>query len=62
MKKIKKLQRELGNFVQQYGRKKRPGWDPNDRNYDRKIEEKLKKMDPEELDELLHGDLDEQCR
>ncbi len=48
---------ELTQFVDQYGRKKRPGGGvPNDRKYDRKIESTVKRMDPQELDELLRGD------
>ncbi len=43
--------------MDQYGRKKRPGsGEPNDRKYDRKIESTVKRMDPQELDELLRGD------
>lgn len=32
--------------------------DPNDRAYNRKLEERIKRMDPIELDELMHGDAD----
>jgi hypothetical protein len=43
-----------------YGRKKRPGGlDPNDRQYDRKLQATVKRMDPAELDEMLHGDVGE---
>jgi hypothetical protein len=42
--------------MRQYGRKAHPGHDPNDRGYDRKMEHLVKHMDPEELDDLLHGD------
>lgn len=47
---------QLGRFVQQYARKAHKGWDPNDRNYDRKVEEKMKRLSPEELSELLSGE------
>lgn len=53
-----RLRAELGSFVQQYGRKKNPGIDPNDRRYSREVERQVKQMDPLELDELLHGDDD----
>lgn len=32
--------------------------DPNDRRYSRKVEQALKRLSPEELDELLRGDGD----
>lgn len=51
-----KLAGQLGRFVQQYARRAQKGWDPNDRNYDRKLESKLKQLSPEELSELLSGD------
>ena len=58
----RRLSGKLAKFVQQYARKrgnhKGGGHDPNDRGYDRKIEEKMKRMDPEELDALLNGDVD----
>lgn len=50
------LAAQLGRFVQQYGRKSTKGWDPNDRGYDRKLEEKIKRLSPEDLSELLSGD------
>ena len=49
------LAEKLGKFVQEYGRKAQKGWDPNDRNYDRKIEEKMKRLPPDQLSELLTG-------
>lgn len=51
-----KLAGELGRFAQQYARRAHKGWDPNDRSYDRKIEEKMKRLPPEELSGLLSGD------
>lgn len=47
------LAAQLGRFVQQYGRKATKGWDPNDRSYDRKLEEKIKRLSPEDLSDLL---------
>jgi hypothetical protein len=52
----RRLVGELGTFMRQYGRKAHPGHDPNDRGYDRGVERLVKKMDPAELDELIHGD------
>ena len=43
------LAAQLERFMQQYGRKATKGWDPNNRGYDRKIEEKIKRLAPEEL-------------
>lgn len=50
-----KLRAEVSSFMQQYGRKSQTGQEPNDRHYSRKIEGKIKRMKPEELDELLNG-------
>lgn len=47
---------ELATFVQQYARKAHPNWDPNDRRYDREVENRAKRMNPEELDRLLRED------
>jgi len=44
---------ELGLFVRQYARKAQKRQEPNDRDYDRKLEERVKRMAPEELDALL---------
>lgn len=46
-------------FLQEYARKAQPGRDPNDRQYDRKLEDKIKRMKPQVLDRLLrNGDED----
>ena len=47
---------ELALFVQQYARKAYPSTDPNDRQYDRKVESRAKHMNPEQLDRLLRED------
>jgi len=52
----KRIRRELGSFLDSYGRKAHAGHDPNDRGYDRKLEQRIKRMPAEELDELLNGD------
>ena len=50
---------EIIRFVQQYARKAQKREDPNDRVYDRKIEQDIKRMRPEDLDALLrHGEDD----
>jgi hypothetical protein len=53
----KKLQNEVATFIRQYQRKANAN-DPNDRHYSRRVEQIVKRMKPEELDELLHGDDD----
>jgi hypothetical protein len=57
-KRKQKLAREMGDFIQKYKRKHYPGHNPNDRQYDREIEKKVKSMDPTELDELINGPYD----
>jgi hypothetical protein len=43
-------------FAKQIGRKAQAGHDPNDRQYDREIAKKLRRMPPEEIDALLRGE------
>ncbi len=43
-------------FVQQYERKAQKRIEPNDRHYEREIEETVKRMKPDELDRLLRDD------
>ena len=53
----KKIKAEYGAFAKQYARKRsKNGGNPNDRSYDRKLEEKIKRMKPEELAEILDDD------
>ncbi|MCC7037590.1 MAG: hypothetical protein IT560_09835 [Alphaproteobacteria bacterium] len=48
---------DLQLFVKEYARKAQKGADPNDRDYNREVEKKLKKhLKPDELDKLLRGD------
>lgn len=47
---------EVSEFVRRYARKARHGLDPNDRSYDHRLEQRLKSMDPVELDRLLRDD------
>ena len=51
-----RLQNQIAVFVRQYERKSSPGYDPNDRGYDRNVERRVKRMKPEDLDDLLHGE------
>jgi hypothetical protein len=53
------LEKKIGRFLQQYQRKAQKGREPNDRLYDRGIEQYLRKLRPEELDVLLNGAEDE---
>jgi hypothetical protein len=48
------LKSNIGQFVKEYGRKAQRGVEPNDRQYDRKVEKLIKRMDPRELTELLN--------
>ena len=47
---------EIRRFLQQYGRVAQRGIEPNDRKYDREIEETIRHMSPEELDRLIRED------
>ncbi len=49
----------IGLFLQQYQRKAQRGAEPNDRQYDRKIERYIRRMKPEELDKVLNGEEDD---
>ena len=55
-KRKEKLRAKIGSFMQQYARKAQRGQELNDRGYSRAVEAKLKRMKPEELDELLNGE------
>lgn len=46
-------------FIQQYGRKRHAGHDPNDRHYSRRVERAVKRLPPEELDRLLRDEDDD---
>jgi len=51
------LKENLPAFLREYGRtSRRPDSDPNDRHYDRKLEQEIKRMDPRDLDALLRDD------
>ncbi|MFM0469654.1 hypothetical protein ACW9YV_16440 (plasmid) [Paraburkholderia strydomiana] len=50
-----RLAGELSRFVQQYARKAQAS-EPNDRQYDRKLEKKMKRLSASELSDLLSQD------
>jgi hypothetical protein len=52
---VRRAEAEVALFVKKYARKVNKN-DPNDRSYDRSIEEIVNPMTPEELDRLLRGD------
>jgi predicted aminopeptidase len=49
---------QIKRFVLQYGRTAQKGIEPNDRWYDREIEAAVRRMSPEQLDELMRDDED----
>ena len=53
-----KLMGRLEAFLKKYARTSQRGWDPNDRTYDRKLEQRIQRMDPEDLDQLMRGEED----
>ncbi|HEY2146394.1 MAG TPA: hypothetical protein VGH32_00560 [Pirellulales bacterium] len=52
------MEADLSLFVKQYARPAQKGHrhDPNDRRYDRRIEQIIKRVPPDELDRLMRGD------
>jgi hypothetical protein len=52
------ISKEFGTFLRLYGRKAQKGCESNDRLYDPTIERELRRLKPEELDELINGDAD----
>jgi hypothetical protein len=53
------MRAQLAAFIRQYGRKRQSGGlDPNDRRFDRQLRDRIKRMDPQELDELLGDEQD----
>jgi hypothetical protein len=47
---------EAHEFVRAYGRKAQKGVEPNDRSFDPKVGKAIKRMKPEQLDQLLRED------
>ncbi len=54
-----RLAGELGCFLQMYARKAHAGHNPNDRRYDKKVENAMRRLRAEELSALISGDGDE---
>jgi hypothetical protein len=56
----KKLRLTLATalYLRQIGRRAQKGEEPNDRGFDRKLDEKLKRMRPEDVDALFRGEED----
>jgi hypothetical protein len=54
--KKQRLADAAAHYLREVGRKARNGVDPNDRKHDRKLEQKLKRMPPEQVDELFRGE------
>ena len=53
-----RLAGELGRFVQRYGRKGQARG-ANDRQYERKLEKKMKRLSPQVLSNLLSDEVEE---
>jgi hypothetical protein len=53
------MERRVGTFLRLYGRRAQKGVEPNDRPYDPEVENYLRRLKPEDLDVLLHGESDE---
>ena len=53
------IAKRIGAFLQQYRRRSQKGQEPNDRGYDREIERFIRKLKPEDVDEIINGRLDE---
>lgn len=50
------LESHIAIFLRRYARKAQSGADPNDRHYDRKVEELVKRLAPEDLDRLMRSE------
>ncbi len=61
-KRPRDLAQFAGDFKKQYGRKAHAGHDPNDRGYDRHLESVLKRLDPEDLEQVLEADVEPKKR
>lgn len=57
--KQQRLVAATARYLKQIGRQAQKGVEPNDRQFDRKLDEKLKRMRPEDVDALFRdGDED----
>jgi len=57
--KKQRLAAATARYLRQIGRKAQKGVEPNDRGFDHKLDEKLKRMRPEDVDTLFRGGDDE---
>ena len=57
--KKQRLASATAHYLRQIGRKAQKGVEPNDRRFDHKLDEKLKRMRPEDVDTLFRGGDDE---
>lgn len=53
-----RLTEATAHYLRQIGRKAQKGEEPNDRGFDRKLDEKLKRKLPEDVDALFRGEDD----
>lgn len=58
-KRRKALESEVAEFLRRYARKAQKRREPNDRRFDHKIEQMVKRMKPEDLDGLIRGSEEE---
>lgn len=56
--KEKWIRANIGVFLRQYQCKAQRGVEPNDRQYDRNLEQRLKRMKPEDLSRLMSDEDD----
>ena len=56
------LERNIGSFLQQYGRKAPRGREPNDRRYDERVAATVRRLRPEELDRFMRARFGEKER
>ena len=54
--KKQRLADAAAHYLREVGRQAQKGVEPNDRSHDRKLEQKLKRMSPEEVDALFRGE------
>ena len=56
--KKQRLAEAAARYLRQVGRKAQKGVEPNDRRHDRRFEQKLKRMSPEDVDALFRAEDD----
>jgi len=57
--KKQRLMEATAHYLRQIGRKAQKGVEPNDRGFDRKLDERLKRMRPEDVDALFREEDDQ---